>query len=140
MLLSTRNNYSFSDGYTCQIFLVIEVFQMLQKAKTHAMPLGNHVTQQKLTETTKNRSALTNTKFWHFQVHSSIFRFIWMSFRLIPVSFRLILVYSITILVHFVSFQCHSASFHHIPVYSGIFRSVPVFSNARKIGRYTDRY
>ena len=24
---------------------------MLQKAKTHAIPLGNHVTQQKLTET-----------------------------------------------------------------------------------------
>lgn len=27
-------------------FLVIEVFQMLQKAKTHSIPLGNHVTQQ----------------------------------------------------------------------------------------------
>ena len=30
---STTNNYSFSDGYICQIFLVIEVFQVLQKAK-----------------------------------------------------------------------------------------------------------
>ena len=28
-----------------QIYLVIEVFQMLQKAKPHAIPLGNHVTQ-----------------------------------------------------------------------------------------------
>ena len=109
---------------------------MLQKAKTHAIPLGNHVTQQKLTETTENRSALTKTKFWHFQVHSGIFRFIWVSFRLIPaVSFRLVSVYSGTILVHFVSFRCHSASFRHIPVYSGIFCSIPfcsvlVFSNA----------
>ena len=48
-----------------------------------------------------------------------------MSFLLIPVSFLLASVYSGTILVHFVSFRCYSASFRHIPVYSGIFRSVP---------------
>ena len=38
-----------------------EVLQMLQTAKTHAIPVGSHVTQQKLTETTENRSALTKT-------------------------------------------------------------------------------
>ena len=46
----------------------------------------------------------------------------------IPVSFRLISLYSGTILVHSVSFRCHSALFRHIPVYSGIFRSVPFHS------------
>ena len=65
---------------------MIEVLQMLQKAKTHAIPLGKHMTQQKLTETTENWSALTETqKFWHFQVHSAIFRFIWVSFQFVPV-------------------------------------------------------
>ena len=52
------------------------------------------------------------------------------SFHFIAVSFRLVPVYSGTILVHSVSFRRHSASFRYIPVYSGIFRSVPVFSNA----------
>ena len=46
-------------GANHQIFLMTEVLQMLQKAKTHAIPLGNHVTQQKLTETTENQSVLT---------------------------------------------------------------------------------
>ena len=76
----------------------------VKNAKTHAIPLWNHVTQQKLTETTENRSALTKTP------NFGIFRFI-------P-------VYSGTILVHFVSFRCYSASFRHIPVYSSIFRFV----------------
>ena len=50
------------------------------------------------------------------------------SFRFIPVLFRLVLVYSGTILVHSVSFRHHSALFRYIPVYSGIFRSVPFCS------------
>ena len=49
------------------------------------------------------------------------FRFIIVTFRLIPVSLRLVLVYSGTILVH-------SASFRHIPVYCGKFRSIPFHS------------
>ena len=52
------------------------------------------------------------------------------SFHFMAVSFRLVPVYSGTILVHSVSFRRHSASFWYIPVYSGIFRSVPVFSSA----------
>ena len=47
------------------------------------------------------------------------------SFHFIAVSFRLVPVYSGTILVHSVSFRRHSALFRYIPVYSGIFRSVP---------------
>ena len=43
---------------------------MLQKAKPNAIPLRNHVTQQNLTETTENRSALTKTP------NFSIFMFI----------------------------------------------------------------
>ena len=81
-----------------------------KRQKTHAIPLGNHVTQQKLTEITENRSALTKT------LNFGIFRFI-------PLYSGL--------------FGCHSGSFRHIPVpfwfilfHSGIFRSVPVFSNA----------
>ena len=132
---STRDNYSFSDGYTCQIFLImIKVFQMLQKAiKTHAMPLGNHVTQQKLTETTENRLALTKTPnfgifrfipvysalFW---CHSAPFRCHSGSFQYIPVPFLFILSHSGVI-------PRHSGTFRFIPVYSMPFHSVPVFSN-----------
>ena len=106
---------------------------MLQKAKTHAIPLGNHVTQRKLTETTKNRLALTKTpNFGIFRfillyiplylgvipphsaipACSSIFRYHSCSFCFIPVLFCLIPPHSSII----------------IPVYSGIcrpFRSVP---------------
>ena len=69
---------------------------MLQKAKTHAIPLGNHVTQQKQTETTENRSAQTKTP------NFGIFRFI-------P-------VYSALFGCHSASFRCHSGSFRYIPV------------------------
>ena len=93
------------DGYTCQILLDHEVLQMLQKAKTHAISLGNH-----MTETTENRSALTKTPNFGifrfillysglFGCHSGSFRyipvpflFIW--FELILVLFRLIQGYS----------------------------------------------
>ena len=112
----TKNYYSFSDIHTCQIFLVIEVLQMLQKAKTHAIPLGNQVSQQNLTETTKNRSALTKTP--NFQVHSAIFRFIWVSFRLIPARSGIFRYRSC-------SFCFIPALFCLIPAYSGIFCSVP---------------
>ena len=70
------------------------------------------------------------------------------SFRYIPVPFLFILshsrvippcsgiflfipLYTALFVCHSASFRCHSASFRHIPVYSGIFRSVPVFSNTR---------
>ena len=46
MLLSQEINIHLATDILVNFFLVIEVFQMLQKAKTHAMPLGNHVTQQ----------------------------------------------------------------------------------------------
>ena len=92
-----------------------------------------------------------------FRYHSCLFRLIPVSFCFIPESFRLVPAYSglfrfiCVIPPHSgviparfgifryhscsfrfipVSFRCHSASFRHIPVYSGIFRSVPVFSNA----------
>ena len=54
-------------GYTCtcQFFLVIEVFQMLQEEKTH-------VAQQADGNNRKSVRANQNTKFWHFQGHSGI--------------------------------------------------------------------
>ena len=101
---------------------MIEVFQMLQKAKTHAMPLGNHVTQQKLTETTKNRSALTKTP------NFGIFR----SFRYIPLYLGVIPAHSGVIPARFGIFRYHSCSFRLIlvsfrliPAYSGLFRYIP---------------
>ena len=114
--LATVTVCTWHDRYTCQIFLVIKVFQMLQKAKTHAIPLGNHMTQQKLTETTENPLALTKTP------NVGIFRFI-------P-------VYSALFGCHSASFLCHSGSFRYIPVpflfisfHSGVipvlFRSFP---------------
>ena len=88
---------------------------MLQKAKTHAIPLGNHVTQQKLTENTENRSALTKTP------NFGIFRFI-------P-------VYSALFGCHSALFRCHSGSFRYIPApflfilfHSGIFWFIPAYS------------
>ena len=119
---------SFSDGYTCQIFLMTEVLQLLQKAKTHAIPLGNHVTQQKLTE---NRSVLTKTPNFgiftfillysglfgcHSMPHSGIILVRSSIFRYQPCS-----VCSIP-----VSIPPHSGIFWYIP-----FRSVPVFINSR---------
>ena len=120
---------------------MIEVFQMLQKAKTHAMPLGNHVTQQKLTETTENRSALTKHQILAF---SGSFQYILLYLGVIPphsgviparsgifrhhscsfVSFRHIPVYSVpflclvtpVLLVYSALFCCHSASFRYILV------------------------
>ena len=103
-------------------FLVIDVFQMLQKAKTHAIPLGNHGSQQKLTQTMENRLALTKTQ------NVGIFRFI-------PVC-------SALFECHSASFRCHSGSFWYIPVpflfisfhsgvippHSGIFRYIPFHS------------
>ena len=126
-ITSTTNNYSFNYGCTRQIFLMIEVLQMLHMAKTHAIPLGNHVTQQKLTETTENRSVLTETLIF------GIFRFI-------PVYSTLFGCHSRSLQYHSCSFRfIHSgvipASFRHIPVYSGIFRSVPVFSNTPYLSR-----
>ena len=50
-------------------------------------------------------------------IHSSIFRFIRVSFHLIPVFFP-------------PHSSCHSGIFWFIPVYSVPFHSVPVFSNA----------
>ena len=100
---------------------------MLQKTKTHAIPLENHVTQQKLTETTENQSALTKTPnfgiFSFLLVHSALFGCYSASFRCHSGWFRYIPVPFL-----FISF--HSGV---IPAYSGTFRSVPVFSNARAI-------
>ena len=104
---------------------------MLQKSKTHAIPLGNHVTQQKLTENTENRSALTKTP------NFGIFRFI-------P-------VYSALFGCHSASFRCHSGSFQYVPVpflfipshsgvirfYSRVIRLVPAYSG---LFRYILRY
>ena len=92
---------------------------MLQKAKTHAIPLGNHVTQQKLTETG--------------------------SFRYIPVYLGVIRPHSDVIPARSGIFRYHSCSFGFIPAYSGLFqyipfRSVPVFSNARHQMRQIDNY
>ena len=80
------------------------------------------MTQQKLTETTENRSALTK------KPNFGIFRFI-------P-------VYSALLGCHSTSFRRHSSSFRYIPVpflfisfhsgvippHSGIFRFIPVYS------------
>ena len=108
-------------------FLLIKVFEMLQKATTHAIALGNHVTQQKLTETTENRSVLTKTQnfgiFRFIPVYSALFGCHSASFRYIPVPFLFILFHSGAI-------PPHSGIFRFIPVYSVPFRSVPVFSNA----------
>ena len=74
-------------------------------------PLGNHVTQQKLTETTENRSALAKTPNF--------------------VIFRFILVYSALFGCHagVISarsgiFRHHSCPFRFIPV---LFRLIPAF-------------
>ena len=124
---STRDNYSFSDGYTCQIFLMIEVFQMLQKARTHAMPLGYHVTQQKLTGTAelKHQILAFSGSFSLVHVYSALFGCHSGSFRYIPVPFLFIPSHSGVILPHSGIFW-----FILVNVYSVPFHSVPVFSNA----------
>ena len=99
MVFSEVAYYSFSNGCTCPIFLMTEVLQTLQNAKTLAIPLGNHVKQQKLTEATKNRSALTKTP----------------NFGILG-SFRYILVYLGVISARSSTFRYHSCSFHFIPV------------------------
>ena len=109
MVFSEVAYYSFSDGCTCPIFLMTEVLQTLQNAKTLAIPLGNHVKQQKLTEATKNRSALTKTP----------------NFGILG-SFRYILVYLGVISAHSSTFRYHSCSFHFIPV---LFCLIPAYSS-----------
>ena len=124
---------------------MIEVFQILQKAKTHTMPLGNHTTQQKLTETTENWSALTKTPNFGifrfipvysalFGCHSGLFRYILAPFLFIPVLFRLnsvpfLCLVMLVLLVYSALFCCHSASFRYIlvpflfiPSHSGVIR------------------
>ena len=112
---------------------MIEVFQMLQKAKTCAMPLGNHVTQEKLTETTENRLALTKTPNLAF---SGSFRYILLYLGVIPPHSGVIPPHSGIFRHHSCPFRFIPVLFHLIPVYSGMFRSVPVFSNARPSGLF----
>ena len=80
------------------------------------------MTQQKLTETTENWSALTRTpNFGIFiPLHSSLFGSHSTLFRLVLVPFLFISFHSGVVLSH---------SDIIIPVYSGIFRPIPVFSN-----------
>ena len=55
------------------------------------------------------------------------------SLLFVAVSFQLVPLYSGTILVH-------SVSFHHVPVYSVLFQSVPLFSNAPKRYGHLQKY
>ena len=91
---------------------------MLQKAKTHPMPLGNHMTQQK-----------------HFQVHSGchsgLFRCHSASFWCNSGSFWYILAPFLLISFHSGVIPPHSGIFRYI-----LFRSVPVFSNACPSGLF----
>ena len=95
---------------------------MLQEAKTHAIPLGNHMTQKKLNETAENRSALT--KIPNF----GIFRLI----LLYPLYLGVIPPHSAVNLARSGIFQNHSCSlrfvrvlFRLIPAYSGLFWYIP---------------
>ena len=112
---------------------MIEVFQMLQKAKTRAMPLGNHVTQEKLTETTENRLALTKTPNLAF---SGSFWYILLYLGVIPPHSGVIPPHSGIFRHHSCPFRFIPVLFHLILVYSGMFRSVPVFSNACPSGLF----
>ena len=66
---------------------------MLIKEKTHAIPLGKHVTQQKLT-VIPARSSI-------FRYHSRSFHFILVLFRLIPACSVLVLILDSEHTVHF---------------------------------------
>ena len=86
------------------------------------------MTQQKLTETTENWLVLTKTP------NFGIFRFILQYFALFGChsgSFRYILVPFLFILFHSSVIPPHSGIFWFIPVYSVLFHSIPVFSNAQ---------